>query len=510
MATAQSSIVKPKSSAWNVIDFVLDILSSVPFGLVMLMLLITACMIGMLIQQQELETFSAYYAALTPAEKLIYGKLGFFDIYHANYFNILLLLLSLAIILTSIDHFPAAWSFVAKKKLTASPMWAKSQRTKAEIVLEGETRAELVERSAAAARKFGLKTRITEADGRTTVFAEKGAWNRLGAYAVHVGLLTIFTGGFLTSRGYTGSMTVQPEKTSDRMVQNIFNVDSNTLQHQPGMRELELPFSIEGIDIQQKLIDNSKGIDAGNTLDWITRVRVTDKTTKETNEAIIHMNHPYDVKYGFNGYRLFQASVNPLGNARTIKLRAQPRTGGPTEELNLARNGQGKLADGTVVKYVEFNPSFTVNRDGRAEIGGTEYDNPAAHLSVLYADGDSREVWAFTEAGRGVIEQAPVMRDKFADSGRLQFTLAEFEKVPFAHILSIQYDPGGKVVYFGFTLLCVMLVLIYAFSHQRLWLVVEDGKVTLGGDANRNRLGFEDRVKKIAATIRREPLPVSE
>jgi cytochrome c biogenesis protein len=510
MATAQSSVAKPKPLVWNAIDFVLDILSSVPFGLVILMLLIAACMVGMLIQQQELETFPAYYAALTPAEKLVYGKLGFFDIYHATYFNVLLLLLSLSIILTSIDHFPAAWSFIAKKKLTASPTFAKSQRIKDEIILDGESRAELVERAATAARKFGLKTRITEEESRTTVFAEKGAWNRLGAYAVHVALLTIFAGGFLTSRGFTGSMTVQPDKTSDRMAQNVFNVDSTTLQHQPGMRELELPFTVEGLDIQQKLIDKSKGIDAGNTLDWITRVKITDKTTNKTEEALIHMNAPHDVNYGFNGYRMFQASVNPLGNAREIKLRVQPKAGGAAQEVTIRRNGQHRLSDGTVIKFVEFNPSFTVNRDGRAEIGGTDYDNPAAHLSVLYPDGDSREVWAFNEAGRGMIESAPFLRDKFGDTGGLQFTLLDFEKVPFAHILSIQYDPGVKVVYLGFTMLCVLLCLIYMFSHQRLWLVVEDGKVTLGGDANRNRLGFEDRVKKIAAPIRREPLPVSE
>src|SRR5262249_20054235 len=55
---------------------------------------------------QELETFRAYFAELTPAEQVVYGRLGFFDIYHALYFNLLLLLLSLNIILASIDHFP--------------------------------------------------------------------------------------------------------------------------------------------------------------------------------------------------------------------------------------------------------------------------------------------------------------------------------------------------------------------------------------------------------------------
>src|SRR5262245_35204166 len=79
------------------IDGFLRLLSSVPFGIVLLVLLIIACMIGMLIQQQELETFQGYYASLTPAEKIVYGRLGFFDIYHAAYFNLLLLLLSLNI-----------------------------------------------------------------------------------------------------------------------------------------------------------------------------------------------------------------------------------------------------------------------------------------------------------------------------------------------------------------------------------------------------------------------------
>jgi cytochrome c biogenesis protein len=287
---------------WSAVDFVLDLLSSVPFGLILLILLITASMIGMLIQQQELETFAKYYAELTPAEKIVYGRLNFFDIYHAWYFNVLLLLLSLNIILASIDHFPAAWSFIAKKKLTASPTFAKAQRSKSEVELPDLKRAELTERARQAAKAEGFKVRVTEEETRTTLFAERGVWNRLGAYVVHIGLLTIFAGGFMTSRGFTGMMPVQPEKSSDRMSQNVFSVDSSAMLHQSGVRELELPFTIEGIDIQQKLLDKEKGIDAGNTLDWITRVRIHDKETGKKTEALIHMNS----KFYYRGYRMFQ------------------------------------------------------------------------------------------------------------------------------------------------------------------------------------------------------------
>src|SRR5262249_23433636 len=193
-ASAPAEVDKPKAAGGQkasglnaAIDGFLNLLSSVPFGIVLLILLIIACMIGMLIQQQELETFRTYYAELTPAEKVIYGRLGFFDIYHAAYFNLLLLLLSLNIILASIDHFPAAWSFIRRKKLAASPTFAMAQKFKEKVELPALTRKQLSERAVEAARKMRFKARLTETDNRTTIFAERGVWNRLGAYAVHIG-----------------------------------------------------------------------------------------------------------------------------------------------------------------------------------------------------------------------------------------------------------------------------------------------------------------------------------
>src|SRR5256885_6917345 len=59
-----------------------------------------------------------------------------------------------------------------------------------------------------------FKVRVTEEESRTTVFAERGVWNRLGAYVVHIGLLTIFFGGFMTSRGFTGMMPIADRKST--------------------------------------------------------------------------------------------------------------------------------------------------------------------------------------------------------------------------------------------------------------------------------------------------------
>src|SRR5499433_1810940 len=346
---AESAGRRKPSGLNALIDSFLNLISSVPFGIVLLLLLIIACMIGMLIQQQELETFRAYYADLTPAEQVVYGRLGFFDIYHALYFNLLLLLLSLNIILASIDHFPAAWSFIRRKKLTASPTFAMAQKFKEKVELPKLDRRRLAERAIAAARKMRFRARVTEANDRTTIFAERGVWNRLGAYVVHIGLLTIFFGYFLTSRGHTGSLDAMPGRSSDRMIKNEFSIDNATTEHAIGTRELRLPFTVECLDFQQKLINKSGSLDQTNTLDWITRVRIVDPEIGKNTEAIVHLNSPLD----YRGYRFFQASYRPPYNARVIKLRVTPLNatinGGQPQEVTIQRNGEAKLADGTLL-----------------------------------------------------------------------------------------------------------------------------------------------------------------
>ena len=97
----------------------------------MLCILVVLAMIGMLIMQQNVQGFETYYASLTPAEKLVFGALGIFDIYHSWYFNFILIVLSLNIVLASIDHFPAAWSYISRPKLDASKKWLLGQKQSA-------------------------------------------------------------------------------------------------------------------------------------------------------------------------------------------------------------------------------------------------------------------------------------------------------------------------------------------------------------------------------------------
>ena len=112
----------------SVVSKFLRLVCSVRLGVVLLCLLGLACLIGMLIMQQNVDGFENYYAALTPSQRLLYGKLGFFNIYHAWYFNALLCMLSLNIILASIDRFPKTWKFVSKPQVVVPLRWLSDQK----------------------------------------------------------------------------------------------------------------------------------------------------------------------------------------------------------------------------------------------------------------------------------------------------------------------------------------------------------------------------------------------
>src|SRR5688572_5839713 len=188
-----------------ILNSVLDFLSSVRFGVSLLIILVVLSIIGMVVIQENVQGFDTYFASLTPAEKLVYGSLGLFDIYHSWYYNFLLLILSLNIVLASIDHFPTAWKYIVRPKLTATKEWLLNQHVSATGSLVAHDALEAAATVKELFESERLKATTTEsvvseygsdAEGnkdfsvvnekkQIVVFGEAGKYNRLGAYIVH-------------------------------------------------------------------------------------------------------------------------------------------------------------------------------------------------------------------------------------------------------------------------------------------------------------------------------------
>ena len=494
-------VAKPRSKPIG--DRVLDFLSSVRFGVMLLCILVVLSMIGMLIIQQNVQGFDAYYGSLTPAEKMVYGSLGLFDIYYSWYFKLLLLTLSLNIILASIDRFPSAWKYISKPKLTATIPWLESQPQHASVDIDSRDPEATAEKIASVFKANGLSPKITEfeemtygvdSDGRKdfsnvstvtrkVVFAETGRFNRIGAYIVHVALLTLFLGHFVALQtGFDADVRMIPGDATDQIQMIQFDLDKKEKFN------VQLPFSMTCTDIQQRLIDPNGSIEVTNTLDWRTQIKVDDSEYGST-VADISMNRPFN----YRGYRFFQAQTIPVGNARTIDLSLTPQSGGEPISVSIPRTGSTTLTDGTKVEYEEFLPDFTFNAEGKPDTRSGEYNNPAAVLGVTPPQGERVRVFAF---GGNMPANAPISAPKAG----YKWKLAGYEKSPFAHVLSIKYDPfSGAFIawYFGGFGLIGALGFVFFFSHKRVWAIVEDGRIVMGGNANRNHLGFEEKFKKI-------------
>ena len=495
-----------------ILNRVLDAISSVRVGVVTLCILVILAMTGMLILQQNVQGFDAYYLSLTPAEKMVFGKLGLFDIYHAWYFYFALLFLSLNIILASIDHIGEAWTYVVKPKLTATRAWLLNRRDHVEIPINGSDESVAERIILKVFQHNGLKPVTnqlkstsygTDADGKrdfsnviettsTVVFAQKGKFNRMGAYIIHTFLLTLFLGHFVAlTTGFDADVQMVPGDKKDQIQKIDYDLDKKIRYN------VKLPFTMECTDIQQRLINENAGIDVTNTMDWRTEMKITDPGYGEFI-ADIGLNRPVT----YRGYRFFQSQTIPIGNARIINLELTPKSGGEALNVSIHRNGSATLADGTKVDYTDFVPDFTIGADGQPDTRSGDYNNPAAVLNVTPPDGERTRVFAFAQK---LPDSAPIGAPKAGYKWRL----ASFEKSPLAHVLSIKYDPYNAAFiawYIGGFGLVGALAFVFFTTHRRYWALIEKDenghvKIVFAGESNRNHIAFTDRFIKMAAGL---------
>jgi cytochrome c biogenesis protein ResB len=174
------------------------------------------------------------------------------------------------------------------------------------------------------------------------------------------------------------------------------------------------------------------------------------------------------------------------------------------------RNGSAEVPGIGTVRYIGFYADFVIEDSGPAT-KSREYQNPAAQLEIIGADGSRNPAFAFNpQLAEEYLSKA---NDKVAKDGGTnpllvngnKIILRDFEKVSSSHTLTIQYDPGRIPVYIGFTLLVLALCFVFFLSHQRVWAVIEpDGqgsKIFFGGNTNRNRPAFEGRFNLLVHSV---------
>ncbi len=265
-----------------------------------------------------------------------------------------------------------------------------------------------------------------------------------------------------------------------------------------------LPFEIECRDIQQKLIRPEGGLEAQNTIDWLSSITIKDGDVRK--DLLVHLNNVGD----YRGYRFFQSQFLPIGNAREITVSFEPVAGGQSATAKILRNGSVDVPGIGTVSFVEFFADFEITESGFATVS-RDYNKPVAQLNITGPDGKQQTALALgPQAATELLSKADERAQQEGVDNKLlvngnKVLLKDFEKVSYTHTLTIQYDPGRVPVYIGFTLLVLALSGVFFFSHQRIWAVIEPddkgSRVYFGGNTNRNRPAFEARFNTLVQSV---------
>ncbi len=272
------------------------------------------------------------------------------------------------------------------------------------------------------------------------LYAHKGLAGRVGPIIVHVGILVILLGGIAGAMtGFIAQEMVPSGETFQ--VKNI--TDAGPLAAPQFPKDWSVKVNRFWIDYTPD----------GTIDQFYSDMSVLDQAGNEVKRKTIHVNEPLRYK----GVTLYQADWGVA--AVRVRLNNSPIFQLPMAQLNT--NGKGRIWGTWLPTKPDLSEGVSlVAKDMQGMV--VVYDMTGKLIATVRS-GMSAEV-------NGV-------------------TLRVLELVGSTG-LQIKADPGIPLVYAGFGLLMLGVVMSY-ISHSQIWALQQDGQFYIGGKTNRAQVTFE-------------------
>lgn len=433
-----------KNSIWS-------FFASVKLALFVLFCLATASIIGTVIPQNSPpEAYIREFGANTA--KLL-QILDIPDMYNSWWFTTLLAMLVLNLIICSMERLPNVLRLVVQDNLKTEIDRLEKMRPNHEL-RTSRSMGDAAASAKASLAENGWKTQEAAQDGGILLFAQKGAWTRLGVYVVHTSILVIFAGAMIGSHfGYKGSIMI-PETQSTDTIHSFKNDEPIKL----GFEILCKRFTLTHYP-------------TGAPKEFRSELAILEDGKEVLAKSIV-VNDPLTYK----GHTLYQSSYQSYEKFL----------------VSLADNQTQKaesflVEPGREVKWQGENVSFgIINREKTETPFLFKYkiwfkDSAGVAESFWIRDGDT------TTIKRGGKDYT--------------FALKEF----FATGLQVTKDPGVWYVYIGCSLMLLGLMIAFFLSHRRIWVYIrkenEGTGVLICGNTNKNKLALEKSIDAVSRSL---------
>jgi len=437
------------------------ILTSMNFTITMFLSLALSSIIGTLIPQNAEKA-----AYIHEYGETIYSILSFFnifDLYHSWWFQFLLLMLTISILLCSFDRLKATWKVIFPK----NPKFNVSRFQKSSIRAEFATPLrikEIIESyEPIVSKNFGY-SRIEHADKGLRIFAEKGRWTRLGVYIVHSSVILLLFGALLGSIfGFEGFVNI-PEGQSTKTIT---------------MRKTGKPYDLN-FDIRCDDFDVSF-YESGVPREYRSKLTIIENGQEVLKKAIV-VNDPLRYK----GINIFQSSYG-IASPESVVLAFNVKKSGNvyTKKVSMGEEIDIGKGLGTFI-FRNFVESF--NFRGH-DIG------PSVIGTLNRMDQEPRDIVLPIN-----FERFDMMR-----GGDIVISVKDMNRSYYTG-LQVTSDPGVPIVYVSFIAMLIGFYITFFMYHQMFLIEVlsvgRNSKVIVTALANKNRLDMENKTKKLSDNLK--------
>lgn len=431
--------------------------SSVKLSVAILLSIAATSIIGTVVPQNaNPAAYQEHYGKLLYT---FFDSLDIFDMYHAWWFQFMLCLLTINIIVCSINRLSSTWKIIFPKtpkfninqfRKSGSPQLWDSDITADKLKNKYEPYL--------SKRFSNCRTDATE-DG-FLIFAEKGRWCRLGVYAIHFSFLLLVIGSLIGSLfGFDGYVNIAEGESTNQVILRNNGMDK------------ELDFIIRCDDFNVTYYDTGVPKEYRSSLSILSGGQLVKQKELIVNDPL-----------RFQGINIFQSSYGTIPEERFtviftekdtgIKYKKQAIFGEPVE----IPEKKGSLVFENFRKSYPFK-GVTIENAVIGRLITEKGDHQHLIIPMNYPNFDRMR------GGNFVIS--------VSDLGFKYFTGLQVTK-----------DPGVPVVYTGFILMIIGCYITFFMFHQKICIELTEKdsltSVSVYGVSGKNRPGMTTKTRRLA------------
>ena len=442
--------------------------SSIKLTIVVLILVAGLSILGTFVPQQEGARAVAQH--FSPGVVNFLVSLQLFDIYHSLLFYILIALLSVNLIVCSLNRLGLSWRQYKTELYPPPQNIFENIAPEHSIKTNRQAEETLLAISPLIKKKFG---KIVKNETATAVFlsGEWGKFSIFGVYVVHLSILLIIAGVIIGSFfGFSGDMNIREGGALDLV----------NLRDGKGTRKLD--FSVRCNKFVVEFYEDGTPKTYLSDLSFIKDGRII-------HNAPLTVNHPVTV----DRIRFYQSSYGVLPQGRAIL--SYSKDGKKSPDILLTAGSSFELP-GTKAKAEVLRVEENIMQMG-----------PAVKLKITTPQGDV-QFWVFQQIDQIIAMKPDIFSNvPLFNPGLFKyvFTLNRIEYQYYTGLQVVQ-DSGVPLVAIGGLFMIGGLIVIFFLFHRRIWIRIDEfqgrTRICIAGRSNRNPLKLKREIDLLHRLIK--------